>query len=227
MKSSSRTSRTLTTAAAVALAAVAIAPAASAAPSGGPGAHVASSTSTLLRGSGELPKRAMASGEHVLRTPYQQQTVSYWCGPTSVSMALAARGISVSPATLAAEMGTSPATGSSVDGVLGALRNHSGAPYEATPGSGAAGAEGLWNAVMEDVNGGFPVVAAVHAGPGQYPTYPQYNAPIAHIIVIDGYDTDYNTVHISDPDNFNGYSHYWLDLSTIAPLVSGGAYYFW
>lgn len=167
-------------------------------------------------------------GEQYLKTPYQAQRTSYWCGPTAVSMALAVRGVDVSQETLASSMGTSPEAGTSAEGVLGALRTYSGAPYESAyvPEGGGQAAKGqIWNRIQEDIDGGFAVVAAIGAPPH---TYPNYDNPtmIHHIFVIDGYDTNHGTVRISDPANFNGNSQYWITLDDLVYLMES-KYYFW
>ncbi|KQY56505.1 MULTISPECIES: C39 family peptidase [unclassified Nocardioides] len=165
-------------------------------------------------------------GEHYLNTPYQWQRTSYWCGPTAISMALGIRGIDVSQETLAAFMGTSPDYGTTADAAVTALRHFSGAPYEAVyvpDGGGQAAKATIWSRIQEDIDGGFAVVTGIGAPPH---TYPYYDNPtmIHHLFVVDGYDTNYGTVRISDPAYFNGNSQYWITLDDLVWLMEGHFY---
>ena len=84
----------------------------------------------------------------------------------------------------------------------------------------------LWDNVVEDVDGGYAIVAYVYAPAHQYP-YHDVAYPLEHYFVVDGYDTSYGTVRISDPANFNGRSRFWITVDQLAYLIAGTPGYAW
>ena len=169
---------------------------------------------------------SLRAGEWVLPTPYTAQPNSYTCGPTATHMALALRNASPGVWALASEQGTSPTYGTSASAVLQSLRRHSGAPYEAAYLSGEGGNAWennlIFNRVAEDVDGGFAVVANVWAPAGAYP-FGHNTSFVKHFFVVDGYDTNYGTVRISDPGAYylGTPAQYWITKADLAYLVSG------
>lgn len=175
--------------------------------------------------SGPSSTTSLRAGEWVLPTRYTAQPNSYTCGPTATHMALALRGASPGVWALASEQGTSPDYGTSASAVLQSLRRHSGAPYEAAYlyGEGANAWENnlIFNRVAEDVDGGFAVVANVWAPAGAYP-FGRNTSFVKHFFVVDGYDTSYGTVRISDPGAYylGTPAQYWITKADLAYLVS-------
>jgi hypothetical protein len=176
--------------------------------------------------SGPSSTTSLRAGEWVLPTRYTGQPTSYTCGPTATHMALALRNASPGVWALASEQGTSPDYGTSASAVLSSLRRHSGAPYEAAYlyGEGGNAWENnlVFNRVAEDVDGGFAVVANVWAPAGAYP-YGHNTSFVKHFFVVDGYDTNYGTVRISDPGAYylGTPAQYWITKADLAYLVSG------
>lgn len=176
--------------------------------------------------SGPSSTTSLRAGEWVLPTRYTAQPNSYTCGPTATHMALALRNASPGVWALASEQGTSPTYGTSAGAVLQSLRRHSGAPYEAAYlyGEGGNAYENnlIFNRVAEDVDGGFAVVANVWAPAGAYP-YGHNTSFVKHFFVVDGYDTNYGTVRISDPGAYylGTPAQYWITKADLAYLVSG------
>lgn len=173
-----------------------------------------------------------ATGEHYLPTPYTAQPNGYTCGPTSVHMALALHNASPGIWALARELGTTTEGTGPTPIVTQALRNHTGAPYETTtiPWNGGAvdpaDTRRLWDNVVEDVDGGYAIVAYVYAPAHEYP-YHDVAYPLEHYFVVDGYDTSYGTVRISDPANFSGRSRFWITVDQLAYLIAGTPGYAW
>lgn len=173
-----------------------------------------------------------AAGEHYLATPYTAQPNGYTCGPTSVHMALALHNASPGIWALAHELGTTTEGTGPTPIVTQALRNHTGAPYETTTIPWNAGAvdpadtKRLWDNVIEDVDGGYAIVAYVYAPAHEYP-YHDVAYPLEHYFVVDGYDTTYGTVRISDPANFSGRSRFWITVDQLAYLIAGTPGYAW
>jgi hypothetical protein len=173
-----------------------------------------------------------AVGEHYLPTPYTAQPNGYTCGPTSVHMALALHSASPGIWSLAKELGTTTEGTGPTPIVTQALRNHTGAPYETAtiPWDGVAvkpaDTQRLWDSVVEDVDGGYAIVAYVYAPAHEYP-YHDVGYPLEHYFVVDGYDTTYGTVRISDPANFDGRSRFWITVDQLAYLIAGTPGYAW
>ena len=173
-----------------------------------------------------------ATSEHYLPTPYTAQPNGYTCGPTSVHMALALHNASPGIWPLARELGTTTEGTGPTPIVTQSLRNHTGAPYETAtiPWNGGAidpaDTRRLWDNVVEDVDGGYAIVAYVYAPAHQYP-YHDVAYPLEHYFVVDGYDTSYGTVRISDPANFNGRSRFWITVDQLAYLIAGTPGYAW
>ena len=167
-----------------------------------------------------------------LPTPYTAQPNGYTCGPTSVHMALALHNASPGIWALARELGTTTEGTGPTPIVTQALRNHTGAPYETTtiPWNGGAvdpaDTRRLWDNVVEDVDGGYAIVAYVYAPAHEYP-YHDVAYPLEHYFVVDGYDTSYGTVRISDPANFSGRSRFWITVDQLAYLIAGTPGYAW
>jgi hypothetical protein len=172
------------------------------------------------------------AGEHYLPTPYTAQPNGYTCGPTSVHMALALHNASPGIWALARELGTTTEGTGPTPIVVQALRNHTGAPYETAtiPWNGGAidpaDTRRLWDNVVEDVDGGYAIVAYVYAPAHEYP-YHDVAYPLEHYFVVDGYDTSYGTVRISDPANFSGRSRFWITVDQLAYLIAGTPGYAW
>ncbi|GAB3874176.1 C39 family peptidase [Terrabacter terrigena] len=229
---------TLRTAAVLAVVAAMVTPSAAAAASAPadtrPLTHTLSVPTTGGHGPVQVssPGSVSVDGEHYVPTPYSAQPNGYYCGPTSVHMALALRGVSPGITALARELGTTTEGTGPTPIVAAALRSHTGAPYETTviPWNGGAisstDIDRLWRNVVTDVDGGYAVVAYVYAPAHQYP-YHDVAHPIEHYFVVDGYDTRYRTVRISDPADFDGRGRYWIPVDRLAYLVAGTPGYAW
>lgn len=172
---------------------------------------------------------AFSTGERVLATPYSAQPNGYYCGPTAVHMALALRRTSPGIPALAAELGTTTIGTGPTPIVTATLKRHTGAPYETTtipiPAS-SADTSRLWNNVVADVNGGYALVTWIGAPAHEY-SYKDLPYALDHYFVVDGYDTRYRTVRISDPANFDGHSQYWITVDRLAYLIAGTPGYAW
>ena len=94
-------------------------------------AAVMATTATLTIGALAAPAVAGAApvaprSQHVLNVDYQVQETGYWCGPAATRIALSARGINVSQADMAAQLGTTTNGTDWIGQVTGVLSNHVG-----------------------------------------------------------------------------------------------------
>jgi hypothetical protein len=103
-----------------------------------------------------------------------------------------------------------------------ALRGASPGVWALASEQGTSPDYGTTGLVAEDVDGGFAVVANVWAPAGAYP-YGHNTSFVKHFFVVDGYDTSYGTVRISDPGAYylGTPAQYWITKADLAYLVSG------
>ena len=165
--------------------------------------------------------------QHVLSVDYQVQETGYWCGPAATRIALSARGVSVSQADLAAQLGTTTNGTDWIGQVTGVLDNYVGW-YETKemPNDPPTQAQKdlLWSDIVQDVNSGYAIVANIVAPPGnQPPGYPP-DQTIYHYFTVIGYDDSNMTVYIADPASFSGNQFYWLTFDQLASLIPPKGY---
>jgi peptidase C39-like protein len=189
-------------------------------------------TATLTVGALAAPAIAGAApvsprSQHVLNVDYQVQETGYWCGPAATRIALSARGINVSQADMAAQLGTTTNGTDWIGQVTGVLDNYVGW-YETKEMPNDPPTQGqrdlLWNDIVLDINNGYAIVANIVAPPGnQPPGYPP-NQTIYHYFTVIGYDDSNMTVYIADPASFSGNQFYWLSFDQLATLIPPKGY---
>ncbi|OLR92137.1 C39 family peptidase [Actinokineospora bangkokensis] len=167
-----------------------------------------------------------ALSQKVLNVTYQVQQTGYWCGPAAVRIALSARGVLRSQATLASQLGT---TTNGTDWIGQVTRVLSGAVgwYETKemPNDPPTQAQRdlLWRDIVLNINNNYPIVANIVAPANNHPPgYPNYT--IYHYFTVIGYDDVAKTVYIADPANFGGYQKYWLTFNQLATLIPPKGY---
>ncbi|OZM70182.1 lysis protein [Amycolatopsis antarctica] len=170
---------------------------------------------------------APRQGPISLNVDYQVQETGYWCGPAATRIALSARGIFLSQADLAAQLGTHTGGTDHIGQVTNVLGGHVGW-YETKemPNDPPTPAQKdlLWNDIVTDINAGFPLVANIVAPPGnQPPGYPP-DQTIYHYFTVIGYNPDDRMVQIADPASFSGNQIYWLSFDHLASLIPPKGY---
>jgi len=191
-------------------------------------AAVMATTTALTTGALVAPAIASAAplSQHVLNVDYQVQETGYWCGPAATRIALSARGIYVSQADMAAQLGTTTNGTDWIGQVTGVLDNYVGW-YETKEMPNDPPTQGqkdlLWNDIVLDVNNGYAIVANIVAPPNNHPPgYP--NETIYHYFTVIGYDDANMTVLIADPASFQGNQIYWLTFDQLASLIPPKGY---
>jgi hypothetical protein len=195
-------------------------------------AAVMATTATLTVGALAAPAIAGAApvstrSQHVLNVDYQVQDTGYWCGPAATRIALSARGINVSQADMAAQLGTTTNGTDWIGQVTGVLDNYVGW-YETKEMPNDPPTQGqrdlLWNDIVLDINNGYAIVANIVAPPGnQPPGYPS-DQTIYHYFTVIGYDDSNMTVYIADPASFSGNQFYWLSFDQLSTLIPPKGY---
>ncbi|TDQ04438.1 C39 family peptidase [Labedaea rhizosphaerae] len=194
-------------------------------------AAVMATTTALTTGALVAPAVAGAApasiqSQHVLNVDYQVQETGYWCGPAATRIALSARGIYVSQADLAAQLGTTTNGTDWIGQVTGVLDNYVGW-YETKEMPNDPPTQGqrdlLWNDIVLDINNGYPIVANIVAPANNHPPgYPNYT--IYHYFTVIGYDDANMSVLIADPASFQGNQIYWLSFDQLATLIPPKGY---
>ena len=191
-------------------------------------AAVMATTTALTTGALVAPAIASAAplSQHVLNVDYQVQETGYWCGPAATRIALSARGIYVSQADMAAQLGTTTNGTDWIGQVTGVLDNYVGW-YETKEMPNDPPTQGqkdlLWNDIVLDINNGYAIVANIVAPPNNHPPgYP--NETIYHYFTVIGYDDANMTVLIADPASFQGNQIYWLTFDQLASLIPPKGY---
>ena len=169
---------------------------------------------------------ATIQSQHILNVDYQVQETGYWCGPAATRIALSARGIYVSQADLAAQLGTTTNGTDWIGQVTGVLDNYVGW-YETKemPNDPPTQAQRdlLWNDIVLDIDNGYPIVANIVAPANNHPPgYPDYT--IYHYFTVIGYDDANMSVLIADPASFQGNQIYWLSFDQLATLIPPKGY---
>ena len=195
---------------------------------------------TALIGTGALVAPASAytprtRGEKIEPTTWQQQVTQYYCGPAAARIAVSARDSTPpSQGTLASALGTTT-NGTNFGSMAPVLsRFVPNAVYRAEwMGSmTATTAQGnlLWDRATKNVDDGYATVCNWIVLPGQYPKWGGNRGTIYHYVTIDGYDTRYRTLRISDPAGSTLSSslphRYWLPAQSVANYCAGRGY-FW
>lgn len=167
------------------------------------------------------------SSEHVLDIDYQVQETGYWCGPAAARIALSARGIQISQADLAAQIGTDEGGTDHISQITDTLSSHVGW-YETKemPNDPPTQEQKdlLWNDIVHDIDNGYAVVTNIVAPPGnQPPGYPP-DQTIYHYFTVIGYDDAAGTVLIADPASFDGNQIYWLSFDQLSTLIPPKGY---
>ncbi|OLF11981.1 lysis protein [Actinophytocola xinjiangensis] len=173
------------------------------------------------------PATVTPAGEHVLQVDYQVQETGYWCGPAATRIALSARGVYRSQASLAAELGTHTGGTDWIGQVTRVLGGYVGW-YETKemPNDPPTQAQKdlLWRDIVLDIDNGYPIVANIVAPPGnQPPGYPP-GQTIYHYFTVIGYNDVNRTVLIADPASFSGNQIYWLTFDQLASLIPPKGY---
>ena len=191
-------------------------------------AAVMATTTALTTGALVAPTIASAAplSRHVLNVDYQVQETGYWCGPAATRIALSARGIYVSQADMAAQLGTTTNGTDWIGQVTGVLDNYVGW-YETKEMPNDPPTQGqkdlLWNDIVLDINNGYAIVANIVAPANNHPPgYPDYT--IYHYFTVIGYDDANMTVLIADPASFQGNQIYWLTFDQLASLIPPKGY---
>jgi hypothetical protein len=194
-------------------------------------AAVMATTTALTTGALVAPAVAGAApasvlSQHVLNVDYQVQETGYWCGPAATRIALSARGIYVSQADLAAQLGTTTNGTDWIGLVTGLLDNYVGW-YETKEMPNDPPTQGqrdlLWNDIVLDINNGYAIVANIVAPANNHPPgYPDYT--IYHYFTVIGYDDANMSVLIADPASFQGNQIYWLSFDQLATLIPPKGY---
>lgn len=175
------------------------------------------------------------TGEKVLRTTWQQQVTTYYCGPAAARIAVSARTSSLpSQQSLASALSTTTA-GTDFGRMAPALsRVVPGSRYSGQwmAGSTATSAQvtALWDRATQNIDAGYATVCNWIVLPWQYPAWGGNSASIYHYVAIDGYDTRYRTLRIADPAgatlSTSLPARYWLSAADVAGYCAGRGY-FW
>ncbi|MCU1640922.1 MAG: uncharacterized protein JWN03_1197 [Nocardia sp.] len=165
--------------------------------------------------------------EHVLPHQYSPQETGYWCGPASTQIALTCRGIQVTEAELADEIGTGTDGTDWIGQITAVLAHRTGQAYVTRdiPNDPPTQPqrEQLWSDVVASIDAGAALVVNIVAVPGNRP--PGYPAQtIYHYVCVVGYDDHAHTVYVADPARFSGIEHYWLSLDQLATLIAPKGY---
>lgn len=173
------------------------------------------------------PVTVKPTGERVLQVDYQVQETGYWCGPAATRIALSARGVYRSQASLAAELGTHTGGTDWIGQVTRVLGGYVGW-YETKemPNDPPTQAQKdlLWRDIVLDIDNGYAIVANIVAPPGnQPPGYPP-DQTIYHYFTVIGYNDVNRTVLIADPASFGGNQFYWLTFDQLASLIPPKGY---
>lgn len=194
---------------------------------GGTGAVLAPSASAYV------PR---TQGERIKPTTWQQQYTTYWCGPAAARMAISARTTALpSQQALATAMRTTANAGTSFDWMrLGLTANVPGAVYTGqwmgNEWATATDVTNLWNRATKNVDDGYATVCNWVVNAWQYPYWGGNAGRIYHYVTVDGYDTRYRTLRISDPAGSTLSSglpaRYWLKVADVASYCAGRGY-FW
>lgn len=174
-------------------------------------------------------------GEKIEPTTWQQQVTTYWCGPAAARIAVSARNSTPpSQQTLASALGTT--TGGTNFGNMAPVltRYVPNANYTAqwidSWTATTTQVNTLWDRATKNVDDGYATVCNWIVLPGQYPTWGGNRGTIYHYVTIDGYDTRYRTLRISDPAgatlSSSLPSRYWLPVARVANYCAGRGY-FW
>jgi hypothetical protein len=187
---------------------------------------------TVITGHPNAPvvttKAIDTKAEKTLKVEYQAQETGYWCGPAATRIALSARKAPPSQGDLASQLGTTENGTDDIDQVTGVLNQHLGDHYQTKrmpddPPSQEQ-KDQLWNDIVRDIDGNYPVVTNIVAPPGnQPPGYPP-DQTIYHYFTVVGYNDADKTVQIADPANFGGNSVYWLSFDQLASLIPPKGY---
>ena len=195
-------------------------------------AAVMATAATLTTGALVAPATAGAApvstrSQHVLNVDYQVQETGYWCGPAATRIALSARGINVSQADMAAQLGTTTNGTDWIGQVTGVLDNYVGW-YETKemPNDPPTQAQKdlLWSDIVSDINSGYAIVANIVAPPGNPPPGYPPDQTIYHYFTVIGYDDATMSVYIADPASFQGNQLYWLSFDQLASLIPPKGY---
>lgn len=176
---------------------------------------------------GVTARPAAAANWKVLQHDYQVQQTGYWCGPAATRIVLSCRGVRLSQADLAGQLGTTVNGTDHIGQVTAVLGRHVGW-YETKemPNDPPTQAQRdlLWRDITYNVDRGYGLVANIVAPPGnQPPGYPS-NQTIYHYFAVIGYNPDLRQAYIADPANFGGNHHYWLSFNQLATLIPPKGY---
>lgn len=167
-----------------------------------------------------------------LSVDYQAQINSYWCAPAAARIALSSK-VQKLPdqAALATDFNTTEGGTDSVIDVVNGLNKllaGTGTQYVTRDWSNAAMTKAmtqqLWSDTVRDIDDGKGMVANIVATPDNQPSNYPSGQTWYHYVAIIGYDTAKQTVHISDPAEFNGVKDFWLSLDQIASLIQPKGY---
>lgn len=180
---------------------------------------------------------ASAASRTVPNFTHFAQSNGYYCGPATVRMAAKVRGAWVPQSTIAAAIGTSSSTGSSLAQVTAGLNKYvPGAKYTAvafyrdSATLSSAEINTLYSRITKNVNDGYGTALNWSVPPGKYPHNSGLGNVRHHVLAI-GYRTNSSTgsreVQIADPATsvFAGVpATYWIPLWKIVPWVAMRGY---
>lgn len=170
------------------------------------------------------------------RTITPQET-GFWCGPASVQIVLASRGITVAESVLARELGTTTSGTDWIGQITAVLRNRLPdgkwitveMPHDPPA---ASQIETLWSNLVRSIDAGFGAVVNIVSPPSNRPTAvapstisPNYGrGTIYHYVAAMGYGGTGNgrRIWIADP-GFAPFG-YWLSLAKLASLIPPKGY---
>lgn len=170
---------------------------------------------------------ASAANWKILPHEHQWQETGYWCGPAATRAALSCKGILLSQADLAGQLGTHTGGTDHIGLVTNVLNNHLNGYYESKqlPNDPPTQAQRdlLWDDVVYDIDRGYGLVANIVAPPSNHPPGYPSDQTIYHYFAVVGYNPDTKQVYIVDSAQFSQ-GQYWLSFDQLATLIPPKGY---
>ncbi|WP_018155997.1 C39 family peptidase [Demetria terragena] len=162
----------------------------------------------------------------VLQYEHQWQETKYWCGPAAARVALSCRGIHLTQAELAGQLGTD---GDGTDHigqitrVLGSLVGWYETKEMPSDPPSPEQRDLLWRDVTHNVDNGYGLVANIVAPPGNHPPGYPSDQTIYHYFTVVGYQPDSRDVFVVDSAQFSQ-GQYWIGFDLLASLIPPKGY---
>lgn len=163
------------------------------------------------------------------------QETYYWCGPASTQVVLNSKGVHVTEAQLAREIGTHTGGTDYIGLISPVLRRYSGVGYfdvqMPSDPPNESQVERLWRDIVGSINGGHGVIANIVAPVQNYPRgvkgsiSPFYTGgTVYHYVALMGYDDTpgARAVWVAD-SGFRPYG-YWISFEQLATLIPPKGY---